>query len=39
MTESRIALIVAIATLIVNTWMAIQNRGTRKRGKHRKRKR
>ncbi len=39
MAESRIALIVAIATLIVNIWMAIQNREPRKRGKHRKRKR
>jgi len=39
MTENRIALIVAIATLIVNTWMAIQNREPRKQGKHRKRKR
>lgn len=39
MTESRIALIVAIATLITNIWMAIQNREPRKRGRHRKRKR
>lgn len=39
MAESRIALIVAIATLIVNIWMAVQNREPRKRGKHRKRRR
>lgn len=40
MSEARLGLLVAIATLIVNIWMAIQNRKPRrkgKRGRHRKR--
>lgn len=36
MNESRLALIVSIMTLIVNTWMAIQGRPKRPGGKHRK---
>ena len=37
--EARLGLLVAIATLMVNIWMAIQNRKPRqgKRGRHRKR--
>lgn len=36
MTESRLALIVGIATLLVNIWMAIQGRPKKPGGRHRK---
>lgn len=40
MNEARLGLLVAIATLMVNIWMAIQNRKPRKgRGRHRRKKR